>query len=67
MEINKIILKAMIDKNIKGAVALSEHTGLSKDKCYRMIKGDKTVRLIDVELVVSSLGLEVKFIKSGGE
>lgn len=67
MELDKNILKAMIDNNIKGAVKLSEYTGLSKDKCYRIMKGDKTIRLTDIEHVANSLGLKIKFIKLGEE
>ncbi len=53
----------MIDSNTKGAVELASLTGLSKDKCYRLMKGDKTVRLVDVEIVALALGLEIKFVK----
>ena len=44
MNIDKIVKKAMIDEEISGAIGLAEATGLSKEKCYRLLSGDKTLR-----------------------
>jgi len=60
MELNKIVKKAMIDLDIKGAVALANETGLSKEKCFRLLKGDKTLRLADVIVALSVLGYQLK-------
>ena len=62
MDISKIVKKAMIDKEMTGALELVNATGLSKEKCYRLIKGDKTLRLKDVVLALSVLDVEIKFI-----
>jgi len=67
MDIGKIVKKAMIDKEITGALGLVNATGLSKEKCYRLIKGDKTLRLKDVVLALSVLGVKIKFVSLGEE
>lgn len=65
MDIGKIVKKAMIDKEITGALELVNLTGLSKEKCYRLMKGDKTLRLQDVVSALSDLDVEIKFISKG--
>ncbi len=60
MNIDKVIKKAMIDAEIAGAPALAVKTGLSKEKCYRLLKGDKTLRLTDVITALEVLGYELK-------
>ena len=65
MDIGKIVKKAMIDKEITGALELVSLTGLSKEKCYRLMKGDKTLRLMDVVSALSDLDVEIKFISKG--
>lgn len=65
MEIGKIVKKAMIDKEISGAVELRELTGLSTAKCYRLMQGDKTMRLNDTIAALELLGVKVKFISEG--
>ena len=60
MELNKVVKKAMIDLDINGAVALANETGLSKEKCFRLLKGDGTLRLVDVIHALSVLGLKLK-------
>ena len=67
MELNKVVKKAMIDLDIKGAVSLANETGLSKEKCFRLLKGDGSLRLDDVVLALSVLGIKIKFIKLGEE
>ena len=59
MQIDKIIKKAMIDSDISGAIGLMEATGLSKAKCYRLMQGDKTIRLVDFMVAIECLGYEL--------
>lgn len=67
MDIGKVVKKAMIDNDIKGAIELVNATGLSKEKCYRLMKGDKTLRLKDVVAALSALDVKIKFISLGEE
>ena len=60
MELNKVVKKAMIDLDISGAIALASETGLSKEKCFRLLKGDGTLRLVDVTHALSVLGYNLK-------
>lgn len=60
MDIDKIVKKAMIDLDLKGAVALANETGLSKEKCFRLLKGDGSLRLYDVIRALDVLGLKLK-------
>jgi DNA-binding phage protein len=60
MELNKVVKKAMIDLDIKGAVSLADKTGLSKEKCFRLLKGDGSLRLDDVVLALNVLGYKLK-------
>jgi DNA-binding phage protein len=60
MELNKVVKKAMIDLDIKGAVSLANETGLSKEKCFRLLKGDGSLRLDDVVLALNVLGYKLK-------
>lgn len=60
MELNKIVKKAMIDLDISGAVALANETGLSKEKCFRLLRGDTSLRLADVVIALDTLGYKLK-------
>jgi DNA-binding phage protein len=60
MELDKIVKKAMIDMDLKGAVALANETGLSKEKCFRLLKGDGSLRLVDVIRALDVLGYQLK-------
>ncbi len=60
MNIDKIGKKAMIDEDIGGAMGLAEATGLSKEKGYRLLSGDKTLRLVDVITALGAIGYELK-------
>ena len=60
MELDKLVKKAMIDLEIKGAVALANETGLSKEKCFRLLNGDGSLRLSDVIRALDVLGYELK-------
>ena len=59
MELGKTVKKAMIDADIEGAVGLAEVTGLSKEKCFRLLRGDTTLRLGDVQSALGVLGYEL--------
>jgi len=69
MNINKTLRielkKAMIDNDIKGAVHLSNISGISYGKTIRAINGDSTSRLVDIVELASVMGLEIKFAKKG--
>ena len=65
MSWNKHIQKAMVDNDIKGALQLSELTGVSYERTLRLIKGSESVKLIDVVKTAEALGLEFKFVKKG--
>jgi DNA-binding phage protein len=60
MEIDKIVKKAMIDLDLKGAVSLANETGLSKEKCFRLLKGDGSLRLYDVMKALDVLGYRLR-------
>jgi DNA-binding phage protein len=60
MELDKTVKKAMIDMDLKGAVALANETGLSKEKCFRLLKGDGSLRLVDVIRALDVLGYQLK-------
>ncbi len=64
MDIGKIAQKRMIDKDI-GVIELAEKTGLSKPKCYRLIKNDKSLRLKDVEIALNYLEIDLKAVIRG--
>jgi DNA-binding phage protein len=67
MELNKVVKKAMIDLDIKGAVSLANETGLSKEKCFRLLKGDGSLRLDDVVLALNVLRIKIKYVSKGEE
>ena len=60
MNLGKLVKKAMIDADISGAVALADKTGLSKEKCYRLLADDKTLRLCDVVTALEAVGYKLK-------
>ena len=60
MDLGKLVKKAMIDKDIKGAVAFSNETGLSKEKSFRLMNGDGSLRLSDVVMALDVLGYKLK-------
>ena len=65
MSINQEIKKRMIDKDIKGAKQLSEASGVSYERCLRLLRGDKSVKLKDAVEVAECLGASVKFVIEG--
>ena len=65
MEFGKTLEKAMIDKNISSAVALSEKTGVSSYITRRLLKSDKTCSLKDLKTTADYLDVKIKFIALG--
>ena len=60
MELGKALKKAMIDNSIEGAKQLSEDSGMTYGKVTRLLRDDKTSRLIDAESLADFLGLKIK-------
>jgi DNA-binding phage protein len=67
MQLDKILKKAMIDNNIKGAKQLSEMSEISYNKTIRALNGDGSSRLVDVLKLAETMNLEIKFISKGEE
>lgn len=65
MSINIEIKKRMVEKDIKGPKQLSELTGVSYERCLRLLKGDSSVKLKDAVLVTEYLGASLKFVING--
>ena len=57
--------KAMIDKKINGAKALSEQCGVSYHITLRLLKNDNSCRLNDLVKAASYLDVTVKFLING--
>ncbi len=65
MNYGKELKKAMVDKDIGGAKALSDLSGVSYGITLRLLASDKSVRLKDLITTADSLDVEVKFISKG--
>jgi len=65
MNLGKELKKAMVDKGVDGAKALSDASGISYGKTIRALNGDRSSRLIDVVQLAHTLDLEVHFISAG--
>jgi len=65
MEYGKELKKAMVDKNIGGAKALSDASGVSYGITLRLLASDKSVRLKDLITTADHLGVTIKFISNG--
>lgn len=65
MEYGKELQKAMIDRGISGAKALSDETGVSYGITLRLLASDKSVRLNDLKTTTDYLGFEIKFTSKG--
>ena len=65
MEYGKELKKAMVDKDIGGAMALSEASGVSYGITLRLLASDKSVRLKDLISTADVLDVEIKFISKG--
>ena len=61
MEYGKALKKAMIDAEIKDALALSKITGVSYNKVTRLLKSDGTCRLMDLFTVADYLDIKLTF------
>ena len=55
----------MINKNISGAKALSEATGVSYGVTLRLLAGDQSVRLKDLITTSEFLGIKINFTFEG--
>ena len=62
MEYGKELKKAMVDKNIGGAKALSNESGVSYGITLRLLASDKSVRLKDLITTTRELGITIKLI-----
>jgi len=67
MELVKIIQKQMIELNIDGNKGLEAHSGISYDIILRLMKGGKSIKLKDLNVITKSLGITLKFVIEGGE
>ncbi len=67
MEYGKELQKAMVDKGISGAKALSDKTGVSYGITLRLLSSDKSVRLNDLKITADYLRVEIKFVIKGDE
>jgi len=62
MEYGKELQKAMVDKNIGGAKALSDASGVSYGITLRLLASDKSVRLKDLITTMNVLGVNIELI-----
>ena len=65
MEYGKTLQKAMVDKNIGGAKALSVKSGISYGITLRLLASDKGVRLKDLKTTADFLDVKISFISKG--
>ena len=62
MNYGKELKKAMVDKDIGGAKALSDLSGVSYGITLRLLASDKSVRLKDLITTMNALGCDIKLI-----
>ena len=67
MNFAQVLKKAMVDKNIDTAKALSEATGVSSYITRRLLRNDGTCCLNDLRATADYLDVTIKFFKSGEE
>ena len=67
MNFAQVLKKAMVDKNIDTAKALSEATGVSSYITRRLLRNDKTCCLNDLKITADYLDVTIKFFKLGEE
>jgi DNA-binding Xre family transcriptional regulator len=60
MEMNKLVRKAMLDKNITGKMELVDVSGVSYSDVTKIMSGDGSVKLIKVKELLNFLGYELK-------
>ena len=65
MKFEQVLKKAMIDKDIDTAKALSEASGVSYYIINRLLRGDKSCTLNSLVEVACYLDVDVKFIQRG--
>ena len=61
MNYSDTLKKAMIDKGINGAKALSEQCGVSYHITLRLLKNDNSCRLNDLKTVATYLDIKIDF------
>ena len=62
MNVSKTLKTAMLNRDIDGAKQLQEYANepsLSYHKITRMLRGDKTVKLSDFEMLIEKLGYKL--------
>ena len=67
MNFANTLKKAMVDKGISGAVALSEGCGVSSYIVRRLLKDDGSCRYNDLRTVAAYLEVNINFTKLGEE
>lgn len=65
MKFSQVLKKAMIDKGISSAKALSDKTGVSSYITRRLLKDDGSCCLSDLKITADFLGVTIKFINWG--
>jgi hypothetical protein len=65
MKFADTLKKAMIDKNISGAKALSEQCGVSYYIVLRLLKDDGSCRYNDLKTVALFLNVKIDFYNEG--
>ena len=63
MNFADVLKKAMIDKNISGAKALSKQCGVSYHIVLRLLKNDGSCRYNDLKAVCIFLNVKIDFTK----
>jgi len=62
MELNKIVKKAMVDKDINGVMELVDRSGVSYSDVTKILKGNGSVRLVKVVELLDYLDLKIKVV-----
>ena len=60
MEMNKLVRKAMLDKDIAGKMELVEVSGVSYSDVTKIMSGDGSVKLVKLRELLNFLGYELK-------
>ena len=62
MEMNKLVRKAMLDKNIDGKMELVDISGVSYSDVTKIMNGDGSVKLSKAKDLLAFLGYELKAV-----
>ncbi len=63
MDLKTIVRTAAVKKDINGVMDMAKACGLSYERTSRVWCGSKEAKLKDVETVLTTLDVEIKFIK----